>query len=328
MLDILKKEDVRHLIHLGDVYDRRKYVNYATASRFRTECLEPLNAATIESHLITGNHDEYYKNTHIVNALDENISNRYDSIHVYNTPVLIDIAGTKIQLMPWITESNQEESHYVIDKPKADILMGHLEIENFKMYKDSLSEHGLDPNKFSLFDIVYSGHYHHKSARGNIVYLGAFGEYTWSDHNDFRGFHIFDLSTRQLTPYQNINHMFKMMIYDDVKEKDIIAKIQATNFSKYKDCYVKIVCVNKTNMYAWDMLIDNLYKVNPIDISIVEDANSFSDTKEDEIINETQDTATILDSYIDGLTLPVNNDRMKKFMRSVYNDAVTMENVT
>jgi hypothetical protein len=118
-----------------------------------------------------------------------------------------------------------------------------------------------------------------------------------------------------------------MVSYDDVKHPDIIEKIHATDYSKYKDTYVKIVCVNKSNPFAFDMLLEKLHQESPADISIVEDINLFTDTNPDELVDQAQDTPTILDSYISNLTLPVDNDKMKTYMREVYVEAISLENV-
>ena len=325
--EYIDKNDIKKIIHLGDMYDRRKYVNFMSAKRLREDFFEPLAKRGIEAHIIVGNHDMYYKDTHEVNALEEVVRGKYYDVHIHSVPQVITVGGMDIQVIPWITESNKAAAIEAITKPKASILMGHLELQGFTMHKGQISDHGMDRNVFDKFDKVYSGHYHHRSTIGNISYIGAFGEYTWADYNDPRGFSVFDTETSVLEFIQSPFRMFRIVKYDDVADPNIVEKIQKTDFSKFKDCYIKLVVVNKSNPYAFDLLFDSMYKAGPLDIQIVEDASVLIESEEELEVDEAEDTATILRKYVTGLTLPVDNGRMKEFMIDIYNEALQVETV-
>jgi len=319
--------NIRHVVHLGDIFDRRKYINFLSAKRCREDFLDPLEDRGIQTHIIQGNHDSYYKDTHEVNALDELVVNRYQFIQKYSVPEIINIDGLDIQIMPWITQSNKEFAMEVIEHPRAEILMGHLELTGFTMHRGLISDHGQDRGIFNKFDKVFSGHYHHRSTIGNVSYIGAFAEYTWHDYADPRGFSVFDTETRQLEFLQNPYKMFRIAKYDDVTNSDIVEKIQGTDFSKYKNTYVKLVVVNKSNPYSFDLLFDSIYKAGPLDITVIEDASVLLENEEMDSVDEAEDTSTILSKYIDNLTLPIESVKMKSYMLDVYQEALQVETI-
>ena len=83
--------------------------------------------------------------------------------------------------------------------------------------------------------------------------------------------------------------------------------------------------MNKQNPYLFDTVIDSLYKVGVADLSIVED---FSDTLIDDdsdIVNQAEDTITILSKHIDNLTLDVEPEKLKTLMRELYIEAINIE---
>ena len=212
-----------------------------------------------------------------------------------------------------------------ISKPRAEIAMGHLELNGFPMYKGVMSEHGLNRTIFSNFDKVFSGHFHHRSNIGNVTYIGAFGEYNWSDYNDPRGFCVFDSESFGLEFIQNPHRMFRTLQYDDVSDPDIVNTLRICDMSVFTNAYVKVLVANKTNPSAFDSFLDYLYKANPIDIQLVEDALLLAEENGEDDVTNAEDTATILRKYIKDLTLPIKNDRMQSFMIDVYNEALQTE---
>ena len=175
---------------------------------------------------------------------------------------------------------------------------------------------------FRKFNHTFSGHYHHKSSDGDIHYLGNPYELTWQDYSDSRGFHIFDLDDDSLTFIENPNRMFFRVTYDD-KENDI-KTITNTDVTPYAGKYVKVVVINKTNPYLFDKFMNNLYNVNPIDITIVEDLTEL--TEDVELVNEAEDTLTILNKYVDSIKEEgIDNIRVKTLLKHLYVEALNTE---
>jgi hypothetical protein len=59
-------------------------------------------------------------------------------------------------------------------------------------------------------------------------------------------------------------------------------------------------------------------------VSVVEDFSEITENV-DVDIDQAEDTITILNKYVDGLTLPVESDRIKNVLREVYSEALSME---
>ena len=67
----LKENDIKHICHLGDVVDRRKFINYVILNSWRKRFFDVLKNEGITMDVIVGNHDVTYKNTNEINAMDE-----------------------------------------------------------------------------------------------------------------------------------------------------------------------------------------------------------------------------------------------------------------
>jgi DNA repair exonuclease SbcCD nuclease subunit len=206
-------QNIDTIIHLGDLVDRRKYINYFTAKRLRDDFLNPLKDRNITMHIIAGNHDTFYKNTNNVNALRELVVGKYDNVHVYDDkPAEVLFDDVPVLMLPWICDDNMEASMRAINTSKAPIVMGHLELVGYEMYRGHVSDEGFDSKIFDRFDIVCSGHYHTRSNSNNIFYLGTPAQYTWSDYSDAKGFNILDTQTRSLEFIENPYQVFRKFI--------------------------------------------------------------------------------------------------------------------
>ena len=286
----LDEHDIKTIVHCGDIIDRRKYININTANRLRVDLIEPALSRGIAWHQCLGNHDTYHKNTNSISSFTELFN--YFPLNIYDKTTEVMFGDTKILLIPWICDDNKEHSFNLIRNTDAQIAFGHLELEGFEMFKGSIVSHGDDPSLFGRFDIVCSGHFHHRSHRGNVYYLGSPAEYTWSDYNDPRGFHIFDTETRELTFIENPYKMFHKFWYNDGNKKFLETDIDYTQFANK---IIKVIIQEKNNPYWFDKFIENVEKMNPIDIQIVEDHMNLNLEEDQDIVDEAESTIEILD---------------------------------
>jgi len=117
--------------------------------------------------------------------------------------------------------------------------------------------------------------------------------------------------------------MFHKINYDD-GETDF-EHWKAVDYDQYKDCMVKVVVLNKQNPFLFDYVIDNLYKSGISDIGIVEDFSDTNSIEDQDIVDQAEDTMTILSKYIDGLELNVESNKLKSIMKEVYIEALNTE---
>ena len=319
----LDKHGITTVLILGDTFDRRKYVNFFTLKKTKEIFFDEIAKRNIQVYMLAGNHDTYFKNTNNVNSV-RLLLNEYTNIEVIDHPTTIEVSGTSICMLPWICPENFDASMKIIEQTSADICMGHLEIAGFAMNRGIPNYEGLSRDIFKRFDMVFSGHYHHRSQSDNIRYLGNPYELTWQDYNDPRGFHLFDLSNRQLEFIENPNVMFHRITYDD--KENTITEITNKNLTKYTGTYVKVVVLNKTNPYLFDKFMSNLYNVNPIDITIVEDIIDLTEGLDDDIVNQAEDTISIINKFVDGIKEEhIDNDKLKTVLKELYIEALNLE---
>lgn len=318
----LEENNIENIIHLGDIVDRRKYINFVSARAMRKQFIEPA-MADFNTHIIIGNHDTFYKNTNSVNAIEELYwLNKNEQFKWHTEATEVEFDGCKILFIPWICAENSKATMELIASTDATVAFGHLEISGFAMYRGNVAIEGEDPQIFSKFDLVCSGHYHTRSSAGNIHYLGAPCEYTWSDFNDPRGFHVFDTETRELTFVQNPISIFKKIFYDD--DDLTLEEIMDFDTTGYKDTIVKVVVKSKTNPYWFDMFIEKLETSGVVDLQVVEDHMNLNLEDDQDIVDEAEDTLTIFRKAIDQMNVSMK-DKLFETISELYDEALTVE---
>ena len=318
----LIENDIKVVFQMGDLFDRRKFINFNSLYLSRKYFFEKCERLGIQLHTLIGNHDVAYKNTLEVNS-PSLLLNEYSNIEIYEEFDTVDFDGVSIDVVPWICDDNVDDIFNRMKESKAQICFGHFEIAGFEMDRGNVCESGIDKQSLSKYDVVLTGHFHHKSTDGNITYVGTPYEMSWADWNDPKGFHIFDTETREMNFVKNTFSMFHKITYDD--GKTTFEDWKEYDFSKLKECYVKVVVLNKQNPFLFDHVIDSLYKAGVSDLSIVEDFTDVNVDLDQDIIDQAEDTITILSKYIDNLTLDVEPEKLKTLVRELYVEALNTE---
>jgi len=305
----LERQGIKTIIDLGDTFDNRKSIDFNVWGRIRRDYFDRLHDMGITVHMILGNHCVYYKNTNRVNSPELLLSD-YENIHVYSNVTTTYIEDTPICFIPWINKENQEETFEHLESTNAEIVMGHLELDGFEVTPGLKMEHGMDPKLFSKFKQVFSGHYHHKSNRGNVTYLGNPYQMYWNDYKDERGFHLYDPSVNKLKRVKNPFEIFQKVYYNDVLNSEHIVD------ESFANSFVKVVVEEKRDYQQFEKLLDDLYNIGAHDVKIVENLVDL-DGQED-LDLEVKDTMTLLNEYVEEMDIQVDKTELKKLMRTLY----------
>jgi predicted phosphodiesterase len=307
----LEEYGITTVIHMGDAFDSRKSIDFVGLDWTRRVVLDPLSK--YEVHLVTGNHDVYFKNTNDVNSPELLLKN-YKNINVYSDPTEIQIDGLNIFLIPWINQENQEKTFSMIKNTKSTVAMGHLELQGFRVNGNLVMEdHGMEWNLFSKFKKVFSGHYHTRSDNGVVFYLGNPYEMYWSDVNDKRGFTIFDTETLEHFHIDNPNKMFYNIYYEDTPH-------QTFDVREYKNKIVKLIVRKKSDINQFEKFVDKLHSANIAELKIVENFQ-FQESSDFETF-ETEDTFSILQRYISESECQLDKNTIVGILEDVYKEAL------
>lgn len=326
----LKEHNITQIVQTGDLFDRRKFVSFNTLHLARKYFFDHLYDIEAVDCFITypGNHDIYYKNTLEVNSPELLLGDYNDKVMILTRPTTMmmgDGEGIPIDFIPWITDSNRQEVEDFIKKSPSSICFGHFEIAGFEMDKNNVCHEGMNRDYLQKYEMVISGHFHHKSTDGHIFYVGSPGEMTWADYDDPRGFHIFDTNTRQLEFVRNPYRMFHKVVYND--SVDNLETIAGKDFGHYHNTMLKVVVEKKENPVVFDAFMEKLYQARPLEITVVEDFTDYSGLSEDDIIDQADSTIDIMDKAVESMSLGDSGEKIKRMMRDIYVEAQQYDNI-
>ena len=314
-----EKRNIKQILHLGDYYDHRKFINFKALNHNRRIFLDELRKRGMSMDIIPGNHDTFYKNTNELNSLKECLGHYMNEVHIIMEPTVMQYDSLKLGLLPWICQDNYELCMNFIRDCRADWIGSHLELNGFEVMRGLTNKHGMDPKLFSRFEMVLSGHYHCSSKKDNIWYLGSQMEFFWSDAHDAKYFHILDTETREMIKIRNPYTLFEKILYND-EEMDY------NNYNKdLTNKFVKVIVVNKTDPFMFDRFIDNIQNQKIYELKIAENFNEFIGANVEDENMSFEDTAEIVDTYIDAVDTDLDKNKIKVEMRQLMTEAQALE---
>lgn len=316
----MKENGIYQIVHLGDVFDNRKFVNFKALHSYRRNFLSKLREYSFHMDVIAGNHDCFYKNTNELNSLKELLGHYINEVRIIQEPTEVEYGDMTWALVPWIAPDNEEQTLNFLKTTKATHIGGHFELTGFEVMKGVEMQHGMETNFLDRFDAVYSGHYHTKSSKNNIHYLGTQLEFFWNDAHDPKHFHIFDTETKQLSSVLNPHTLFKKIYYDDSK----VDYLQY-DLSDVDNKFIKIIVINKSDLFTFDRFIDRIQSRKIHELKIAESFQEFiGDNVADSDVS-LEDTSSLLNSYIDAVETDLDKERIKTQMNELMIEAQSLE---
>lgn len=300
---------IKTIIQTGDLYDYRKEVQFNTIHQTDSYFFSRIAELGIELITIVGNHDSVYKNTNRINSIRCIHPNDFQIVDMY--PITMKFDNCSIDLYPWINDENISVCRNFLEKSNSQIGVGHFEFASFPLYPGVFAEHGADHKDFSKYERVFSGHYHTRSTKDNILYVGTPYELTWADLDDPKGFHVFDTETHETTFIRNEHTLHTKIAYSEGMSIDL---------DQIKDHYVKLIVSDKGSVKKFDAFVNMLESASPLDLKIIESAKiEKSDTEC--VTSAVLSTRSLLQSYIETASTSLDKSVLSKSVLARFAEA-------
>jgi len=94
-----------------------------------------------------------------------------------------------------------------------------------------------------------------------------------------------------------------------------------TDFTKYKNCFVKLIVENKTKPYIFDKFMDSMYGNSVASLNIIEE--NTVELSSEQTVDNTKDTLTIINAEIDSMEEVQNKNKLKKIIHELYMESLS-----
>lgn len=300
------------IIFMGDIFDNRK-APHTTVVDFMVETIDEFLSMYKEYHIymIIGNHDTYWKNTNKVHSLRhfDRCFHR-DRIHIIEEP----LESNNMLFIPWICEDNMDSIMETVKNSKMEYCLGHLEFSGFKQTKDGkVLSHGMSFEPFNHFKMILSGHFHHSSKKGNVLYTGSLQQHNKDEKNDYKKIFYLNPHTHEI---DEIEHGINIMIDLEVGLDFIPVGC--------KDKRVFLKVLEGVNDVMLENFKEQIRQYEPISITVYENKNIIKEDIDVSVtLENVKDTMNIISDYVSNIKdINIDNNILMKKINNYYNMVV------
>lgn len=179
-IDEAKTWGAETCIMMGDWHDNRHQLGVQTM-HYSLVGMEKLNDHFKFIFWIPGNHDLLYRDKRDVSSIE--FARHLPNIRLLAEPLTVD----GVTFLPWLVG----DEHKRLRSLKSRYVFSHLELPGFMMNaKVEMPEtaHTANADDFKNMEYVFSGHFHIRQTKGNVVYTGNIMPFNFADNwDDERG---------------------------------------------------------------------------------------------------------------------------------------------
>ena len=303
IFNIAKDYQVDAIIDCGDFLDKRKEIDANLLDIINKNVMEKLPC---HLYLTVGNHNLYYRDNSLVN----NIS-IFQKMFPNNVTVIDKfISIGTIDIIPWVNKDNVEDITKRILSSTNLYCIGHFELSGFpfdKVREATVNEERISKSLLSkTYKKVFSGHYHIRSEKDNILYVGTPHQLTWIDEGVEKYIYILDDVIGDLVELVMPFEMFKQVEVNDDNWKEVCN-------DNLKGKKVRVIY---EDLKAFNDIQTQFIQINP-DIQFIKKNNQ----KVKEVEIKLDESKSLLESILDYVNniKPENQDKIESLIKKVYN---------
>lgn len=308
-LNVFKSNNVEEIIDLGDFFDKRKEIDTNLLDIVKTNVIDKLFCPI---KFIVGNHNLYFKDSSRINNLQPLADYKPNIVDVIDKFYTED----NCDYIPFITSDNVSDITEKLLSTKSKYSFMHAEFSGFPFDKTRIAETSerIARSYFNKYKKVFSGHYHIRSEKDNILYVGTPMQLTWIDYNVEKYIYILNTDTGELTEYEIPFKLYEQFILDEDSYKE------NCSIEKLKDKRVKIL-YNEDIDKKWFQAVQTKFSECNCDSLQYIKLKKNNDIKESKEINldESENLLVSLNKYVDNVN-PENGNKIKILLNKVYNN--------